>query len=271
MMALPAPSERKSQVGYLRVRFYSKRSRFSDLDHVVISLSSCFLLMMNFSFLTIFCLSATFIDKTHVTLRLSFSDVAALNYLLRSEIFISEDSQLQVVHLILDFQLISEIYQDVGNAIRAGDPRLARIDISWPNLLSQDNPPLIALPLPRILPKVVAIPEEEIASSRLSLEEEIEKFHFEEGENPMAPLVIISNTEGEADKHSGVHTPILVIACPDSSSEEKEDSMALNKGNKSLREFMASRGKGSALKEATQSQVPSNLPSPRPQIPTDLG
>ena len=102
-MAFPASSERKSQVGYLRVRFYSKRSRFSDPDHVVISLSSCFLLMVNFSFLTIFCLSATFTDKTHVALRLSFSNVAALNYLLRSETFISEDSQLQAVHLILDF------------------------------------------------------------------------------------------------------------------------------------------------------------------------
>ena len=227
--------------------------------------------MVNFSFLTIFCLSATFTDKTHVALRLSFSNVAALNYLLRSETFISEDSQLQAIHLILDFQLISEIYQDVGNAIRAGDPRLARIDISWPNFLARDNPPPVALPLPRILPEVAAIPEEEIASARLSLEEEIEKFHFEEGENPRAPLVTISNTEGEADKHSGVYTPILVIARPDSSFEEKEDSMALNKGNKSLREFMASRGKGSALKEATQSQVPSNLPPPHPQIPTDLG
>ena len=61
-----------------------------------------------------------------------------------------------------------------------------------------------------------------------------------------------------------------MIARPDSSSEEKEDSMALNKGNKSLRELMASRGKWSTSKEATKSQVPSNLPLPPPQIPTDL-
>ena len=47
--------------------------------------------------------------------------------------------------------------------------------------------------------------------------------------------------------------------------------MALNKGNKSLRELMASRGKVSTLKEATKSQVPSNLPPPPPQIPTNLG
>ena len=119
-MAFPTPLERESQVGYLRLRFYSKRSRFFDPDHVVISLSSCFLLMMNFSFLTIFCLSATFADKTHMTPRLSFTNIAALNYLLRSEIFISEDRQLRAVHLILDFQLISEIYQDEKQRYKSG-------------------------------------------------------------------------------------------------------------------------------------------------------
>ena len=147
-MAFPASYERESQVGYLRVRFYSKKSRFFDPNHVVTSLSSCFLLMMNFSFLTIFCLSATFANKTHVAPRLSFTNDAALNYLLRSEIFISEDRQLQAVHLILDFQPISEIYQDFGNAIKAGDPRLARIDISRPNFLTRDDLPQVALPIP---------------------------------------------------------------------------------------------------------------------------
>ena len=47
--------------------------------------------------------------------------------------------------------------------------------------------------------------------------------------------------------------------------------MALNKGNKSLRELMASGDKESTLKGASKSQVPSNLPLPPPQIPTDLG
>ena len=195
---------------------------------------------------------------------LSYTNVAALNYLLRSEIFVSEDRQLRAVHLILDFQPISEIYQDVSNAIRAGDPRLARIDVSRPNFLARDDLSPVALPLPQILPEVAAVPEEEIASSRLSLEKEIDKLHFEEEENPEIPLVTISNAKGEVDKHSGVHTPILVIACPDSSSKDEEHSMALNKGNKSLRELMASRGKVSTSKEATKSQVPTNLPPPPP-------
>ena len=158
---------------------------------------------------------------------------------------------------------------------------MARIDISRPNFLTRDDLPLVALPipqilppvalpLPHILPEVAAIPEEEIASSRLSLKEEIDKFHFEE-ENPRAPLVTISDTESKADRHSGVHTPILMIAHLDNSSEEEEDNMVLNKGNKSLRELRSSRGKVSTSKEATKSQVPSNLPPPPPQIPTDLG
>ena len=136
-------------MGYLRVRFYSKRSRFFDPDHVIISLSSYFLLMMNFSFLTIFCFLATFVDKRHVTPRLSYTNVVALNYLLRFEIFVSEDRQLRAVRLILDFQPISEIYQYVKNVIRAGDPRLAQIDVSWPNFLAQDDLPPVVLPLPQ--------------------------------------------------------------------------------------------------------------------------
>ena len=198
---------------------------------------------MNFNFLIIFCFSATFVDKRHVAPRLSYTNVVALNYLLRSEIFVSEDRQLRAIHLILDFQPILEIYQNVNNAIRAGDPRLARIDVSRPNFLAWDDLPLVALPLPQILPEAAATPEEEIASWRLSLEEKIDKFLFEEEENPGVPLVTISDAEGEANRHSGVHTPLLVIACPDGSFEKEKDSMALNKGNKSLRELMASRGK----------------------------
>ena len=43
--------------------------------------------------------------------------------------------------------------------------------------------------------------------------------------------------------------------------------MTLNKGNKSLRELMAARGKESTSKAAPKSQVPPSLP----QIPADLG
>ena len=46
--------------------------------------------------------------------------------------------------------------------------------------------------------------------------------------------------------------------------------MALNKGNKSLRELMAARGKGSTLKAPTKSQAPSNLPPVPSQVPANV-
>ena len=44
--------------------------------------------------------------------------------------------------------------------------------------------------------------------------------------------------------------------------------MAFNKGNKSLRDLMATRNKVSTSKEATKSQVPPTLPPP---LPANLG
>ena len=61
---------------------------------------------------------------------LIFINILDLNRVLKSEVFVSEDRQLRAVHLILDFIPLSDKFQDVGNAIRANDPRLARIDVS---------------------------------------------------------------------------------------------------------------------------------------------
>ena len=131
-------------------------------------------------------LSRLFIaDKRLVNPQLSHTNIVGLNYLLRSEIFVSEDRQLRAVHLILDFEPISRVFQDIGHAIRAGDPRINRIDVSKPNFLAQDDLPPVRLPIQQIPPQLV-VPlqqvsleasvetEEEIASSRLSLEEEID-------------------------------------------------------------------------------------------------
>ena len=221
--------------------------------------------------------SDIFANKNHVTSRLSHANVQALNYLLRSEIFVSGDGQLRAALLILDYEPLSRIFQDVGQATRAESSRLAQIDVSKPGFLAwRDLPPVtrlvpqnlpqVAFPLPQTLPEAAVIPAEEIASSHLSLEEEIDKFHFEKENNPKAPLINISDTEGESDRNSGIHTPILVITHPDDSDEE-EDSIVLNKGNKSLRDLMATRGKESTSKAAPKSQVPPSLP----HIPTDLG
>ena len=62
-------------------------------------------------------------------------NVLALNKILRSEVFISEDGQLRAAPLILDYEPLSRIFQDAGQAIKAGDPRLNRIDVSKPRFL----------------------------------------------------------------------------------------------------------------------------------------
>ena len=118
-------------------------------------------------------------------------------------------------------------------------------------LALRDRPPVVLLPQ-WIWPKAIAAPREEIASSRSSLKEEIDKFHFEEEETLEAQIVHISDAE-EPNRHSGVHAPILVIARPDSISEEEEDEMALNRGNKSLKVLMATRNKGPTSQEVPKS------------------
>ena len=81
----------------------------------------------------------------------------------------------------------------------------------------------------------------------------------------------ILDFEEGANRHSGVHAPTLVIARPNSTSEEEEDEMALNWGNKSLRDLMATRNKGPSSQEAPKSQVAPTLPLPRLLPLTDLG
>ena len=61
------------------------------------------------------------IDKEHVSSWLSLTNVASLNYLLRSQIFVNDDGQLRATHLILDYKSLSRTFQEVGNAIKAND------------------------------------------------------------------------------------------------------------------------------------------------------
>ena len=68
--------------------------------------------------LTMFALLDVFADKEHVSPKLSFVNVPGLNFLLRSEIFMSEDNQL--------YEPLSHIYQDIGQVLRVGNPVLLR-------------------------------------------------------------------------------------------------------------------------------------------------
>ena len=138
--------------------------------------------------------------------------------------------------MILDFEPISRVFQDIGHAIKAGDPRINHIDVSKPTFLAQDDLPPVRLPVQQIPPQLVVplqqVPleasveaKEEIASSRLSLEEEIDQFRFVEDAGPSEKPVDISDSETESVDISSIHPRQLVITQIDSESKEKEDQM----------------------------------------------
>ena len=101
----------------------------------------------------------------------------------------NDDGQLRAAHLVLDYKPFSRSFQNVGNAIRANDYRLARIDVSRPRFLALHDLPPVDHPIPQGVPLAAhpiqqvsfgqAVAQEGIASSS-SLEEEIDKFQFEE-------------------------------------------------------------------------------------------
>ena len=64
----------------------------------------------------------SFADKERTIPWLSLVNVQALNFLLRFEIFVSEDKQLHAAPLILDYEPPSRALVDAGQAIRAGSP-----------------------------------------------------------------------------------------------------------------------------------------------------
>ena len=185
----------------------------------------------------------------------------------------NDDGQLHAVHLILDFEPISRSFLDVGNSIRADDNRLARIDVSWPGFLAPNELPPVDHPIPQGIPFAAqplqqvplgeAIIGEGTASSS-SLEQEIDRFKFEEEET-----ILISEVEEGADKHSCVQTSAQVINFIADTSDE-EEAMA-PKTDPSLRELMKSRNKAPSPKCKNKSKPPANPPPPPPQIPANLG
>ena len=139
-----------------------------------------------------------------------------LNYLLRSQIFVNNDVQLRAAHLILDYEPLSRTFQEVGNAIKENNYRLARIDMSRPHFLAPHELPPVDHPITQGVPLAaqriqqvplgLAIAEEGIASSS-SLEEEIDKFQFEEEEPQGVEAIVISKVEEETDEYSCIQAP----------------------------------------------------------------
>ena len=141
----------------------------------------------------------------------------------------SEDRQLRAVHLILDFEPISRVFQEIGHAIRAGDPWINRIDVSKLDILTREDLPSIRLPVQQIPPPLIiplqqvpleapVVAEEEIASSRLSLDQ----FRVVEDVGPSEKPVDISDSETESVNLSSVYPKQLIITRVDSKSKEEE-------------------------------------------------
>ena len=172
---------------------------------------------------------------------------------------------------------ILRTFQEIGHAIRAGDSRINRIDVSKPDFLARDDLPPIKLPIQQI-PHPLVIPlqqvplealvaaKEEIASSRLFLEEEIDQFRFVEDVGPSEKPVDILDSETESVNLSSVHPKQLVITRIDSESEEEEEEMDQKK-RPSLKGLLASKNKRGSSKKVPKTQPPA-IPPLSP--PTDL-
>ena len=182
---------------------------------------------------------------------------------------------MRTVHLILDFEPMSRVFQEIGHAIRVGDPRINRIDVSKPDFLAREDLPLVRLPVQQILPPLIIplqqVPleapvavEEKIASSRLSLEEEIDQFRFVEDVGLFEKLVDILDSETEFVNLSSIHPKQLIIIWVDLESEEEEEQMDQKK-QPSLKGLLASKKKGGSSKEAPKIQ-PLIIPPPLPPI-----
>ena len=191
----------------------------------------------------------------------------------------SEDNQLRATHLILGYKPLLRIYQDTGQALRAGNPCLARIDVSKPGFLARRDLPLVVLPAQPNPPQfairlqqvpLAAVPAAEgiASSSHLSLKEEIDKFQFAEEERTPERPVEILDFETESDMLFIAHQPGQTAAFVETSSEEAE-IMDLKK-RPSLRGLIANRGKEATPPKAPKTQTSANLTLPPPP-PVDQG
>ena len=150
----------------------------------------------------------------------------------------------------MDYEPISKTFQDVGNTIKANGYRLARIDVSRPTILASHDLPPVAHSIPQVIPlaarPIQQMPlgqiaaQEGIASSS-SLEEEIDKFQFEE-ETQGVEAIVISEVKEEIDEYSCIQTPTPLITNIEDSSDNEEEEMAPKSGQ-SLRELMKARNK----------------------------
>ena len=112
------------------------------------------------------------------------------------------------------------------------------------------------------MPLEQAIVKEGAASSSF-LEEEIDKFQFEE------EAIVISKAEEGVGEYSCVQTPAQIVTYIGDSLDEEEEMAP--KTSPSLKELMKNRNKAPSLQDKNKSKPPINPPAPPPQLPANLG
>ena len=118
------------------------------------------------------------------------------------------------------------------------------------------------------MPLGQVVAKEGIASSS-SLEEEIDKFHFEEEETQGVEAIVISKVKEETDEYSCIQTLAPIVTYVEDSSDNEAEEMAPKFG-KSLRELMKGRNMAPTPQEANKSKPPVNPPPLPLQLPADL-
>ena len=112
---------------------------------------------------------------------------ASLDRILQAEVYVNEsDGQLRAVHLILGYTPISRAFQAPRCVIRARDPRLHRINVTYEGFIVPQG-----IPLPRYSPLIESLPVATLAAGAtsspppppkiLQVEEEEEAEQEEEG------------------------------------------------------------------------------------------
>ena len=158
---------------------------------------------------------------------------------------------------------------EAGQAIRAGSPRLARIDVSISGFLADTDLPPVRLPPQRAFPPVVIL-EEEAGSSHSSLEDQIDQFQFTEEGEASVRVVELSDSDADLDRASAAPGTGLVIAQPDISEDtEEEEGMDLQPRT-GLRGLLSNRSKGQTSKEVSKGQMVPKAPVPPPPPSSDV-
>ena len=195
-----------------------------------------------------------FANRCFTKPKLNLVNKASLDRVLKAEIYMNEaDGQLRAAHLILGYTPLSFAFQAPKCVIRARDPRLHRISVSYKGFVVPKG-----IPLPkdtsRTEPLFVAAISTGASSSQPALEEEEveEKEEDEEEEEEVVELSDSSEDFGIFDQ-------------PTHSEEDPEEMGIQRKPQRSLMELIENQPGKNALAKSMQSQIPS-LPTRSPPL-----